>query len=185
MGSAALRADRTPRPFPPRRPRPGGARRVPPRTDPTRHRHRHRPPGPGRLADALISAVTAAARTGETQFAVRAGTVTVPAWCAPTTRRRPPARHHRRLGDGTGVGTVLITGGTGVLGAHVARHLVHPSTAYGTCCSPAGADPTPPERNALREELTALGADTEIVACDAADRDDLARVLAGIPADTP
>ncbi|MFE0952627.1 acyltransferase domain-containing protein, partial [Streptomyces mutabilis] len=124
---------------------------------------------PDASADALISAVTTAAGTGETQFAVRAGTVTVPRLVRadhPDGAPRPATTSAWE--DGTGAGTVLITGGTGVLGAHVARHLV---TRHGVrhLLLTGRRGPDAPGANALREELTALGAETEIVACDAAD----------------
>jgi len=81
-------------------------------------------------------------------------------------------------------GTVLITGGTGVLGRHVARHLV---TERGMrnllLLGRRGIDaPGMPE---LRAELTDLGADVAVVACDAADRDALRRALADIPTAHP
>ncbi|MGY0063214.1 type I polyketide synthase [Streptomyces sp. LZ34] len=77
-------------------------------------------------------------------------------------------------------GTVLIVGGTGTIGAMLARHLV---TTHGarhllvTSRRGAGA----PGAAALREELTALGAEVTIAACDVADRDALAALLADIP----
>ncbi|HEX3786028.1 MAG TPA: SDR family NAD(P)-dependent oxidoreductase, partial [Pseudonocardiaceae bacterium] len=81
-------------------------------------------------------------------------------------------------------GTVLITGGTGVLGAMLARHLV---TEHGVrrllLLSRSG--PNADGAQALLDELTALDATAEIVACDAADRAALATVLAGIPAEHP
>ncbi|WP_216215935.1 type I polyketide synthase [Amycolatopsis aidingensis] len=77
-------------------------------------------------------------------------------------------------------GTVLITGGTGTLGGLLARHLV---TAHGVrrlvLTSRRGADA--PGAAELAAELTALGAEVRIVACEVTDRSALARVLAEIP----
>ncbi|MFV0496009.1 SDR family NAD(P)-dependent oxidoreductase, partial [Mycobacterium sp.] len=77
-------------------------------------------------------------------------------------------------------GTVLITGGTGMAGSALARHLV---TAHRVrdllLLSRRGPDaPGAPE---LTAELTAAGAHVRVVACDAADRTALAAVIADIP----
>jgi polyketide synthase 12 len=81
-------------------------------------------------------------------------------------------------------GTVLVTGGTGVLGALVARHLV---VEYGVrrllLVGRRGLDAEgAPE---LARELGELGADVEIVACDVADREQLKTLIQSVPAGAP
>jgi short-subunit dehydrogenase/acyl carrier protein len=81
-------------------------------------------------------------------------------------------------------GTVLITGGTGVLGGLVARHLVT-RHQVGHLVLASRQGPAAPGATELHAELTALGADVKIAACDAANRDALAALLAAIPAEHP
>jgi NADPH:quinone reductase-like Zn-dependent oxidoreductase/acyl carrier protein len=81
-------------------------------------------------------------------------------------------------------GTVLITGGTGTLGALTARHLTrHHGVGHLLLISRHG--PAAPGAAALQRDLEAAGATVTITACDAADRTALAAVLAAVPAAHP
>ncbi|WFE39927.1 type I polyketide synthase [Micromonospora sp. WMMD998] len=118
-------------------------------------------------ADLLRRALAGA----EPQLAIRAGEIVVPRLAAV-----PPAE-----GDSPALdpdGTVLITGGTGALGALLARHLI---TTYGArrLLLTGRRGPAALGAAELRAELSALGAEVTIAACDAADRGELAALLAG------
>nr|WP_243793705.1 type I polyketide synthase [Saccharopolyspora gloriosae] len=81
-------------------------------------------------------------------------------------------------------GTVLITGGTGGLGAELARHLVaEHGTRHLVLASRRG--PQAPGALELRAELTAHGAEVRIAACDVADRAAVDGLLAEILAQHP
>jgi len=86
--------------------------------------------------------------------------------------------------DAWAAGTVLITGATGMAGSALARHVV---TKHGArhlvLVSRRGLDA--PGAAELVTELRAAGAQVQVTACDAADREALAKVIADIPVQRP
>ncbi|KAA1242376.1 SDR family NAD(P)-dependent oxidoreductase, partial [Mycobacterium simiae] len=81
-------------------------------------------------------------------------------------------------------GTVLITGGTGMLGALFAEHLVtHYGIGHLLLVSRSG--PNAPGASELQERLAGLGAEVTISACDTSDPAQLAAALNTIAADHP
>jgi pimaricinolide synthase PimS1 len=92
----------------------------------------------------------------------------------------PPLVHAATPGQGT----VLITGGTGGLGALVAKHLVSrhavQSVVLASRQGPAAAGAAE-----LETELCELGAQVRIVACDVGDRGQLEALIASIPPHNP
>jgi acyl transferase domain-containing protein/NADP-dependent 3-hydroxy acid dehydrogenase YdfG/acyl carrier protein len=122
---------------------------------------------PGLLAGAL--------RSGHPQLLVRDGRV-----LAPRIVRRTAAGEAPELG----AGTVLITGGTGELGALVAERLVERhGVRHLILTSRRGAQA--PGAAELTARLEQLGATAQITACDVADRAALAQLLDAIPVDRP
>ncbi|MFC9293567.1 SDR family NAD(P)-dependent oxidoreductase [Streptomyces sp. NPDC057011] len=114
---------------------------------------------------------------GEPQLAVRQGQVLVP------RLTRGGAADDAEL-PRWDEGTVLITGATGTLGQVLARHLVAERGARRLLLLSRRGEAAP-GAGELRAELEALGAEVVFAACDAADREALAEVLAGVPARFP
>jgi NADP-dependent 3-hydroxy acid dehydrogenase YdfG/acyl carrier protein len=80
--------------------------------------------------------------------------------------------------------TVLVTGGTGGLGALAARHLAEEHGARQLLLA-SRSGPRAPGATELRAELAGLGATATIVACDVSDAAALRALLDGIPAGHP
>ncbi|GGX44002.1 hypothetical protein GCM10010341_77270 [Streptomyces noursei] len=132
------------------------------------------PEEPDERSAAGLAAVLAGL-DGEDQVAVR-GTAVLARRLVPAPGRKPSRPWHPS-------GTVLVTGGTGALGAHVARRLAKDGAQHLVLLSRRGPDA--PGAAELRAELDALGTDVTVAACDAADRDQLTAVLDALPADRP
>ncbi|MFD7833922.1 SDR family NAD(P)-dependent oxidoreductase [Streptomyces sp. NPDC059761] len=81
-------------------------------------------------------------------------------------------------------GTVLITGGTGGIGAHLARHLVTEHGA-GHLVLTSRRGPDAEGAAELAAELSELGAEVTITASDVSDPQAVAALLASIPAAHP
>ncbi|MEV5434385.1 type I polyketide synthase, partial [Streptomyces sp. NPDC052701] len=112
--------------------------------------------------------------SGEPEAALRAGDVLVPRLARITAA---PEEQPRRPDP---EGTVLITGGTGGLGALLARHLV---TTWGVrhLLLTSRRGPAAPGAEELVAELAGLGAVATVVACDVSDREAVQDVLASVP----
>ena len=141
--------------------------------------------GPGRLAE-ILRQVTGLLASGELPLPP------VRCW---DVRRAPEAFRFMSQARHTGKlvltippdpaaprppGTILVTGGTGLLGGLVAGHLAATGQARSLVLA-SRSGPQAPGAAALAAGLAARGATARITACDAADRDALAALLARVP----
>jgi acyl transferase domain-containing protein len=123
-----------------------------------------------------VAQAAAAVATGQSQLAIRHGRVLVPRVTRAAPDPQPPALDPD--------GTVLITGGTGALGALAARHLAqrhgarHLVLVSRSGRQAAGAD-------GLVTELGRAGAEVTVSTCDISDRAAVAALIAAITAERP
>ncbi|WP_435839893.1 SDR family NAD(P)-dependent oxidoreductase [Streptomyces canus] len=169
---------------------------------------------PGRIVladvdggDASWRALPAALATGESQLALRDGLAAVPRLARADDDRLSAAKPASPAKPGSSAlpasadpsdspgqapaargldpdGTVLITGGTGALGALVARHLVTRHGVRSLLLTSRGGRSAPGAKE-LAAELAGLGARVEVAACDVANRAALGELLATVPEDHP
>ncbi|MGC4750700.1 type I polyketide synthase, partial [Micromonospora sp. DT201] len=125
---------------------------------------------PGDLDEDVLSRLIGVLGGTEDQVAIRSTGV--------FARRLVPAalgtagRHYRPTG------TVLVTGGFGAIGGHVARWLARRGAGHLVLIGRRGADT--PGAAALHAELRATGAEVTMATCDVADRTALEMLLAGL-----
>ncbi len=128
-------------------------------------------------SEASEAAISAALAGEDAQIALREGIAMAPRAVSLSSGGDPGSTFDPQR-------TVLISGGTGGLGATVARHLV---TEHGCrrllLVSRSGAEAAGADE--LVAELEQLGAEVELAACDVSDRARVEALLEGIPGEHP
>nr|WP_308293990.1 SDR family NAD(P)-dependent oxidoreductase [Streptomyces sp. UNOC14_S4] len=131
------------------------------------------PETPDERAVSLLAGVLAGAHGDEDQLAIRSG--------GPFVRRLTQRQAPDGVGEWTPRGTVLVTGGTGALGKHVARRLAGSGAERVVLLSRRGADA--PGAAEIVAELSGSGTVVTVEACDVADREALAALVEKLAAD--
>jgi acyl transferase domain-containing protein/NAD(P)-dependent dehydrogenase (short-subunit alcohol dehydrogenase family)/acyl carrier protein len=127
-------------------------------------------------SEAVLPAVLA---SGEPQVTVRAGTPHAPRLVRAATGAGTTGADARWSGS-----SLLVTGAGGVVGSALAKHAVT-EHGVGHVVLTSRRGERAPGMSALVAELRELGASVSVEACDVADREQLARALARVPAEFP
>ncbi|MFF8960992.1 type I polyketide synthase [Streptomyces sp. NPDC014894] len=133
------------------------------------------PPSPDERAAARLADILGGLGS-EDQLAIRSNGVFVRRLVRAPREQRPDT-------EWTTTGTALVTGGTGALGRHLARRLARAGVPRLLLVSRSGPDAEGTDE--LAAELRELGAEVTFAACDVADRDAVAALLASVPAEHP
>jgi acyl transferase domain-containing protein/NADP-dependent 3-hydroxy acid dehydrogenase YdfG len=142
---------------------------------------------PGRFAlvdlagDCPAPVLAAALATGEPQLLIEDGTPKAPR-LTPRVPGQPGQERDAAIVPANG--TILVTGGTGALGALVAQRLAERHGARHLLLV-SSRGPDAPGAAGLTSRLREFGAEVTIAACDVSDRSALAALLARIPAGQP
>ena len=120
-----------------------------------------------------LGVLVAAGGSGEPELAIRAQAVYGRRLTRRDSRPAPTDPAAPRRG-----GTVLVTGGTGMLGGLLARHLAGTGRASEVVLA-SRSGPAAAGAAALAASVAGRGAGVQVTACDAADRAALAGLLAG------
>ncbi|KIF04377.1 polyketide synthase, partial [Streptomyces sp. RSD-27] len=132
-------------------------------------------------ADASGRALAGALASDEPELAVRSGVLYVPRLARVGGPTAADGDTEPRIDTR---GTVMVTGAGGGLAGLLARHLVaEHGVRHLLLTGRRGADTDTAAE--LTEQLSALGAQVTWAACDVADRDALAALLASVPAERP
>ena len=135
---------------------------------------------PSGFLSSLRTALLAGMADDEPQIAIRDSRLYVP-----RLARSAPAGQPGAPLSADADGTVLVTGGTGGLGAWIARHLVEAHGVRHLVLAGRSGESTLGGRQLL-QELSGLGAaSARVEACDVSDKAALARLIARIPAEHP
>ncbi|MCA1218801.1 SDR family NAD(P)-dependent oxidoreductase [Streptomyces sp. 8L] len=126
--------------------------------------------------DAVAELAGLLAGGGENEVAVRSRAVLARRLVRAATPEQEPAPWRPS-------GTVLVTGGTGGLGAEMARWLADRGAEHLVLASRSGADAPGSQR--LVEELAAKGVSVSVTACDVTDRAAVVELLASVPDEHP
>ena len=135
-------------------------------------------------SEASRDSIYRAVLSGEPELALRDGSLFSPRLGQARVRagaESGPATPVRAAESG---GTVLVTGGTGGLGAVVARHLVAAGGARRLVVA-SRSGPAAEGAETLEMDLRALGCDVSIVACDVSRRDEVEELLGLISEEHP
>jgi acyl transferase domain-containing protein/acyl carrier protein len=132
----------------------------------------------------VLGVLAAAAGAGEAEVAIRGGLAYGRRLARPAGEQAAPAADLVPAGPARPAGTVLVTGGTGMLGGLLAGHLADAGRARSVVLA-SRSGPGAPGAARLAAAVAGRGAGVQVTVCDTADRAELAGLLAAVPDTAP